>query len=115
MVRTPDTVHQEIIDNMLSLRSPTCVVSDFVFEDSADDLSKTSTNFDFGVYLEYWRRGRKNSVIPKYENLKQELTMNKYWSITIQQYNDLCTISIIIRRPLPHPVLRDLLSQGSFK
>ena len=53
--------------------------------------STLSKNFDLGMYLEYWRRGRKNYVSPKYRNLREELTMNKYANITVHQYDELVT------------------------
>ena len=60
--------------------------NDFVTEDSVDESSKNSMNFDFGVYLEYWRSGRKNSVVPKHRTLKDELMNNRYHRITEKQY-----------------------------
>ena len=78
-------------DSAIIGHSPTFLLNDFVIEDSVDDLSAgtKSMNFDFGVYLEYWRRDRKNSVIPKYSNLKEEVMKNQYWTITEQQYVNL--------------------------
>ena len=63
--------------------------NDFQTEEFKGDTSEISKNFDFGIYLEYWRRGRKNYVNPKYRNLKEELTKNKYAKILEETYIDL--------------------------
>ena len=60
--------------------------NDFLFDENA---SIVTGDFDFGIYLEYWRRDRKNSVIPKYETLKEELTSNRYARLTERQYIEL--------------------------
>lgn len=39
--------------------------------------------------MEYWKTGKKNTVIPKYETLREELTQNSHAPITNQQYNKL--------------------------
>ena len=63
--------------------------NNFSIEEINDTDSSISKNFDFGIYLEYWRRGRKNSVIPKYETLRDELTKNTHATITEDQYDEL--------------------------
>ena len=65
------------------------LLNDFVIEDSATGHSASSINFDFGVYLEYWRSDRKNYVLPKYRNLKEELTKNRHFPITEEQFIEL--------------------------
>ena len=60
--------------------------NDFQTDNLETSDSNISKNFDLGIYLEYWRRGRKNYVSPKYRNLREELTMNKYATITHQQF-----------------------------
>ena len=63
--------------------------NDFQTDESGDNICEISKNFDFGVYLEYWRRGRKNYVNPKYENLKEESTKNQYSKIREETYIEL--------------------------
>ena len=60
-------------------------LEDFQYEFEGDD------GFSFGVYLEYWRRNHRNSVIPKYKTLKEELTLNRHASIAKEQYDALHT------------------------
>ena len=73
----------------VQMKSTSTLLNDFVIEESANDHSASSINFDFGVYLEYWRSDRKNYVLPKYGNLKEELTKNRHSPITEQQFNEL--------------------------
>ena len=77
------------IEQQDSGRSVSGLENDFMLEDPCIGHSKTSDNFDFGVYLEYWRHDRKNSIIPKYRNLKEELMNNRHSTITEQQYAQL--------------------------
>ena len=63
--------------------------NDFLFESESKADEEFATGFSFGVYLEYWRKNRPNSVNPKYKTLKQELTRNRYASITKDQYSEL--------------------------
>ena len=66
----------------VSFRRATSMLNDFTFDES-------SNNFNFGVYLEYWRRDRRNSVSPKYSTLREELTMNRHATIRAAQYEEL--------------------------
>ena len=63
--------------------------NDFMVEDLTNDHSKSSMNFDFGIYLEYWRPDRKNYVKPKYQSLKEELTKNRHQKLSEQQFDEL--------------------------
>ena len=58
------------------------LLNNFMVEDSIND-------FDFGIYLEYWRPDRKNYVKPKYRTLKEELTRNRHQRMSEQQFNEL--------------------------
>ena len=72
------------------LSSLTSMYNDFLLEDTVDeDASNNSANFDFGVYLEYWRRDRRNYVIPRHRTLKDEITKNRHSTITEQQFINL--------------------------
>ena len=80
-------------DHMNKSNVPHSIMSlsnDFVLQETMTEHSngdsKKSMNFDFGIYLEYWRRDRKNYVIPKYRSLKEELTKNAHYKITDEQY-----------------------------
>ena len=84
-----NVVLEEEEDEEMEIITASTLLNDFVIEDSVDDPSKSSICFDFGVYLEYWRSDRKNYVIPKYKNLKEELTKNRRYTITEQQFDDL--------------------------
>ena len=61
--------------------------NDFLFESDAQNKEEFSSGFSFGVYLEYWRRNRRNSVLPKYSSLGEELTKNRHATITNDQYD----------------------------
>ena len=61
--------------------------NDFLFESDAQKKEEFSSGFSFGVYLEYWRRNRRNSVLPKYFSLREELTMNRHATIANEQYD----------------------------
>ena len=73
----------------MMLNSMSSLLNDFLVEDSTNYHSKSSMNFDFGVYLEYWRPNRRNYVIPHYRTLKDELTKNIYHRMSEQQFNEL--------------------------
>ena len=61
--------------------------NDFLFETDSQNKKEFSSGFSFGIYLEYWRRNRRNSVSPKYSSLREELTMNRHAAITNDQYD----------------------------
>ena len=61
--------------------------NDFLFKADSQNKEEFSSGFSFGVYLEYWRRNRRNSVLPKYSSLREELTMNRHAAITNGQYD----------------------------
>ena len=63
--------------------------NDFLFEADYKFKDEISSGFSFGVYLEYWRRNRHNTVLPKYATLREELTMNPYATITEEEYERL--------------------------
>ena len=63
--------------------------NDFLFEEDCNSKEGISGGFSFGVYLEYWRRNRHNTVLPKYATLREELTMNRYATITEEEYERL--------------------------
>ena len=101
---TTDSLHLDVlspqrsaVSSAVSSRSPILKANDFVYtgymnleEEETEEISPEFTgDFDFGIYLEYWRRGRKNSVIPKYRNLRDELTQNQYSKIPLHQYREL--------------------------
>ena len=70
-------------------RAMSSLENDFMVGDPKSDQYENSLNFDFGVYLEYWRRGRRNSVIPKHRTFKDELTNNIFYRISEQQFIEL--------------------------
>ena len=70
------------------LASSNDFVYDAIAEGTEEDHPQFTNNFDFGMYLEYWRRGRKNSVIPKHKTLKDELLKNKYAPIAQREYDE---------------------------
>ena len=59
-------------------------INEFVFDD--ENHEEIADEYDFGVYLEYWKFDKKNSVIPKYETLRKELLSNRHAPITKEQY-----------------------------
>ena len=64
-------------------------VNDFLFEVESKADDEFVREFAFGVYLEYWRSNRRNSVIPRYMTLKEELLRNRYAAITEEEYDKL--------------------------
>ena len=62
------------------------MMNDFTHNSEMKDNEGYSTNFSFGMYLNYWEDKEDNSVIPKYETLKEELINNKHATITEKQY-----------------------------
>lgn len=65
----------------------------FLSEDGEDEVAvddnatpEQFNSFQYGVYLEYWRPDFKNSVKPKYDDLRDELLNNKWASIGSAQY-----------------------------
>ena len=63
--------------------------NNFLFEDDSKLKEEFCSGFSFGVYLEYWRSNKNNSVRPIYSNLKEELTMNRHATITQEEYEQL--------------------------
>ena len=76
------------LDNsqQMDSRTETTRVNDFSIDESDEYSPIISKNFDFGIYLEYWRHGRRNSVIPIYETLREELTQNRHATISEETY-----------------------------
>ena len=77
----------------LSLRMETAVSfaggipwNDFLYETDSRAKGEFSSDFSFGVYLEYWRQKKHNYVRPKYSSLKEEVTMNRHSSISNKHY-----------------------------
>ena len=74
--------------------------NDFLFQSESRAETHISSEFSFGVYLEYWRRHKHNSVVPKYDTLREELTMNRHATITTDQYDELYRDCTLIRQKL---------------
>ena len=62
-------------------------------DDQGSSLSPTVEedfqSFRYGEYLEYWRKGFRNSVTPQYKDLRDEMTRNKVLAISKKQYDEL--------------------------
>ena len=58
--------------------------------------------FRYGVYLEYWREGCTNSVVPKYKDLREELIRNDIARITEEKYKKLHqkALDLLNKQPL---------------
>ena len=65
--------------------------NDFLFDAETDGYEEFSNGFSFGLYLEYWRPNKHNSVLPKYSTLKEELTKNRHATISVEQWEGLRT------------------------
>eukprot|EP01084_Bolivina_argentea_P002115 3891_1 len=51
-----------------------------------EEENEYDTDFSFGMYLNYWETNVQNSVIPKYESLKDELLSNNICKISQENY-----------------------------
>ena len=62
-------------------------------DDQVSSLSSTAEEdfqaFRYGEYLEYWRKGFRNSVTPQYKDLRDEMTRNKVMAIPQKKYDEL--------------------------
>ena len=81
-VATAGAVRSVAQDDVRNFARERITSNDFLFESA-------SNGFNFGVYLEYWRHNRSNTVLPKYSSLKEELTNNRFATITKEQYEGL--------------------------
>eukprot|EP01084_Bolivina_argentea_P279823 478435_1 len=54
-----------------------------------DEKQQFSTKFNFGEYINYWEPEYRNSVIPKYNTLKDELLKNKFSKLRKAVYYNL--------------------------
>ena len=80
--------HLQPIDLLQPSKSaPTLSFQNFAFQTQSESTS--CNNFHFGVYLEYWRGDRSNSVHPKYRSFKEELTQNVCAALTEDEYGEL--------------------------
>eukprot|EP01084_Bolivina_argentea_P017255 32231_1 len=61
-------------------------INDFTFVECEKNEDEFAKDFSFGIYLDYWREGYDNSVIPIYATFKVELLYNKHATITEKQY-----------------------------
>ena len=61
------------------------VLSKSTFENESGD----SNSFRHGEYLEYWRQGHTNSVRPKYNDLREEMTKNNVARISTEKYDEM--------------------------
>ena len=59
------------------------------YKEDRKNIPENSGHFDFGDYLEYWEWNKKNTVMPKYESLREELTNNRHFVISEEQYDTL--------------------------
>ena len=80
--------HSPVLKARVRSTSSVTSLQDFQYELGSRGGSK---GFSFGIYLEYWRRDCVNSVVPKYQNLKIELTRNSWATLSLQQYANLET------------------------
>eukprot|EP01083_Nonionella_stella_P015031 42076_1 len=65
------------------------MMNDFTYDNTnnkTNGLNAFSKNFNFGIYLHYWKGGYANSVVPRYKTLKEELLLNKHAKLTSKQY-----------------------------
>ena len=77
------------------------LTNDFLFEADSQTKEEFSSGFSFGVYLEYWRRNKNNSVWPKYSTLREELTKNRHSTITEEQFETLLRQCVKLRERHP--------------
>ena len=74
----------------LSEDAPVVVpINEFCYQNSVGSEKELSEEFNFGVYFEYWRDDRKNSVIPKFKDLREELTQNAHFPMEEETYENL--------------------------
>ena len=64
-------------------------INDFLYDEAQTKSHGISRAFDFGVYLDYWKGGHRNTVIPMHDTLREELTQNLYKTISLEQYDEL--------------------------
>ena len=59
------------------------------YKEERRNVPENSGHFDFGDYLEYWEWNKKNTVMPKYNSLREELMNNRHFVISEEHYDDI--------------------------
>eukprot|EP01084_Bolivina_argentea_P082069 148604_1 len=82
-----DTSDDKKQSNHSTSQNKAKLMNDFTNKCEKDEnKDEFSSQFSFGMYLNYWEVGYENSVVPLYKTLKDELLTNKIATISVKDY-----------------------------